>query len=142
MDKFDEVLDSLIRRLFTPDLQLDNELWNLFGFAQADPDAPFRGERLEGGIDPCEIISGRDMKTALALFPDDVRGINRSWNVPRLTQDISAALSIIPAHSSYSMGGPNPAWAEIDGQRAHAVNIAIALCLAHTLNVHKAIKSM
>jgi hypothetical protein len=140
-----EQLAQDLRSATEPSRALDNRLWLLFGSKQADPDAPFRGERLVGGIDPREVICGRDMKTSMELFPDDVSGINRSWNVPDVTANVHEALKLVPEGTSYSVGGGGDVepWAQLHtNEPVQAANIAMAVCAAHCDMVAAAFRSI
>lgn len=74
------------------------------------------------------------MRQAMEQYPDDVNGIARSWNVPRLTEDASAALDILMPGIDYSCGHfEGTYWASVGPDDVHheAANIATAICLAH-----------
>lgn len=127
-----KTLAQELREAEGPSRRLDNNLWLVFGKGPTEPPFPdYENKPLNPQIVSC----GRTMREAMEQFPNDVSGIARSWNVPRLTEDASAALDILMPGVDFNCGryDGDTYWAGVGSQYhpEEAANIALAICLAH-----------
>jgi len=93
-----DVTTDVIARLAAargPDRGLDALVWLAADVGQADREAARRWRECLP-LSPRRQVNGRTMAEAIRLFPNDLDGIARAWNVAPLTASLDAALGLAP----------------------------------------------
>lgn len=97
-----EELKERVEKASGADREIDVHLWLHFGWSQIARPGYNDPRDIHG---PDDLVNMRTMAEALRYAPNDIAGIARAWNVPRLTASLDAALALVEAKLPGWRGG-------------------------------------